>query len=112
MKDDGAREVGERSRCLLLGVSGVDHDCLPELGRELELAREEIALALARRVVAEEVEAGLADRDRALVGEQSAQFVEPLGVVVGRLVRVDAEGRPDAVAVPRDLERRPAGVEP
>src|SRR5207237_1272082 len=54
----------------------------------------------------------LADRDRALVCEQLAQFVEALRVRLGGLVRMNAERCPDTVLAPRDRERLPAGIQP
>ena len=89
----------------------MDDDGLAELGGQLELALEELALAVVRRVVAVEVEAGLADRDRALVGEQLAQLVEPRRVGLGGLVRMDPERCEDAVVPLGDRERLAAGVE-
>ena len=70
----------------------MDHDRLAELVGERELPVEQPALRVVRRVVAEVVEAGLADRDRPVVREQLAQLVEAARVVVAAgLVRVDAE---------------------
>ena len=76
-----------------------------ELGRELELRLEQAPLVVARGVLAEVVEAGLADRDGALVCEQLAQLVEAVGVGLVRVVRMDAEARVDAVVLLGERER-------
>ena len=73
----------------------MNDDGLAELGRKLQLALEERALTVVRRVVPVEVEPGLADRDHALVAEQLAELVETPRVFVGGLVRVDPEGGED-----------------
>jgi len=82
-----------------------------ELTRQLELVGEELALPVARRVVAVEVEAGLADGDRALVGEQLAELVEAVRIFVGSLVRMDAERGPDSWVRVGDRERLAAGLD-
>src|SRR5947207_2003434 len=88
---------GERSERVHVGGTGVDHDRLPELLRELELLREKTPLCVARRVVAEPVEARLADGDRFRVREQLAQRADVLVRRVARLVRMKPENREDAV---------------
>src|SRR4051812_8682826 len=83
----------------------VDHDRLPELGGELELGSEEAMLVVSRRVVAKEVEPGLAHPDGLRMREQLAQRSE---IVFGgrpRVVRVDAEDREYPVVPLRELER-------
>ena len=69
----------------------MDHDRLAELGCELELRVEEAALGVAGRVVAEVVEARLADGDGPRMREELAQLVEPSGFGAAGLVRMDAE---------------------
>ena len=71
MHDDRAVEAGEDVGRVGVRVARVDDDGLAELGRELELRLEEAALPVARRVVAEVVEAGLPDCDRSVVLEQA-----------------------------------------
>ena len=90
----------------------MDDNRLPELCGQLELAFEELALPFVRRVVAVEVEAGLADRDGALVAEQLAQLVEPGRLGISRLMRVDSEGRENPLVARGDGEALAAGVEP
>ena len=68
-----ASEPRER---VVVGGARVDHDRLAELARERELRLEQPLLRVVRRVVAEVVEAGLADGDRLRVGEQRAELVE------------------------------------
>src|SRR5204862_737016 len=74
-----------------------------ELGGEGELALEQHALRLARRVVAEVVEAGLADRDRTVVAEQAPQLAEICGRA--RFVWMDAEAGIDPFVSGRQRER-------
>ena len=95
MEDDGAAEALECGRDLLLRRAAVDDNRRPQPGGKLELPLEDLALPVARRVVAIEVEADLADRDGMLVSEELSQLVEPVCVVVCRLVRVDPERRRD-----------------
>ena len=91
------RVAGERGERVVVGGARVDDDGLPELGRELELLREEPLLRVARRVVAEPVEARLADRDRLRMREELAQRVDVVLGRVARLVRMETEDREDAV---------------
>ena len=65
-----------------------------------------------RREAADRVEAGLADRDRLRMREQLAKLVEPLGLRLRRLMRVDAERRVDAVVALGDRERSAARLDP
>ena len=83
----------------------MDHGRLPELGRERQLPLEQVELPVVGRVVAVEVEPGLADGDRARVREALAELVEPLGVVAARSVWMDAEDRPDPVVPVGELQR-------
>ena len=69
---------------------------------------EEPPLVVGRRVVAEPVEPGLADRDRLRMREQLAQRGEIVRRRRPRLVRVDAEDREDAVVPLGELERAAA----
>src|SRR5689334_1875457 len=82
---------------LVVGSARVDHDRLARLSCEVELRLEEPALRIARRVVPEEVEPGLADGDRLRVVEQRTQLADALGLDPAGLVRVDAERRVDAL---------------
>ena len=61
MQDDRSREGLERGGGLLVGRAGVDDDRLVQLGGQLELASEQVALPVVRLVVVVEVVAGLAD---------------------------------------------------
>ena len=90
---------------VLVGVAGVDDDRLAELGGDLELRFEEALLVVVRGVLAEVVEARLADRDRARVAEQVAKLVEAVRVGLVRVVRVDAEDGVDAVVLLGERER-------
>src|SRR5205085_5441257 len=99
-----AVEAFQRGNRVLVCRSGVDHRRLAELPGERELALEEHALRVPRGVVAEVVEAGLADRDRTLVREQAPELVE-IGLRTG-LVRVDPETGVDAVVRLGERERR------
>ena len=105
VEHDGAVGAEQRGEGVVVGVARVDHDRLAELGRDLELGFEEAALVVVRRVLAEVVEAGLADRDGARVREQVAQLVEPVRVGLVGVVRVDAESGVDAVVLLGKRER-------
>jgi hypothetical protein len=89
-----------------VGGAGVDDDGQFELGCERELGLEEPPLLVLPFGAVVVVEACLADRDGAVVGQQLAQLADP--VCLGRpgLVRVDAERGVDDVAV-GERERRP-----
>ena len=76
MQDDGAVEAAECLRGLLVGRTAVDHDGLLQLARELELTVEEGELRLVLCVVPEEVQARLAQRNRAVVAEELARMEE------------------------------------
>ena len=76
MQDDRAGERLERSRSLLVGLTVVDHDGELELIRELELCVEQLPLLDRRRVPANRVEPGLADRDHLRMAEKLAKLVE------------------------------------
>ena len=112
MEDDLPLEPGEHRGRLGVGGAGMDDDGLAEVVGERELALEQVELAIARGVVAVEVEAGLAHGDRPRVCEELAQLVEALRIVAARRVGMDAEDRPDAL-VPvgerrgRSARRRP-----
>ena len=90
MQDDGAGESCERVESRAVGRPGVDDDGLAELGSQRKLGLEEAQLRVVRRVVAEVVEPGLADSDRAVVAEQLTEFVEALRVGGPRVVGMDA----------------------
>ena len=119
VEDDAAVEAVERGERVGVGGARVDHDGLRRLDGDREHAREEVALRVARRVVAEPVEPRLADGDRLRVGEQRAHLGDVGVGRVARLVRVDAEDREDAVVRVGELERaaaaggsRPDGEDP
>ena len=97
VQDDGARERLSAAAVSSEAARVWTTTGLPSSAASSSCALEELALAVVRRVVAVEVEPGLADGDRALVGEQLTQLVEPGRVGLGRLVRVDAERGEDAV---------------
>ena len=86
----------------------MDDDRLPQLGRQLELRGEQGPLALARRVVAVIIEPGLPHRDDTIATEQISELVEPPGLGIRGLVRMDAQRGEDALVPFRDLERGPA----
>ncbi len=71
----------------------MDHERLARLARERDLRGERALLVRARRAVAVEVEAGLADRDAALVRGQRAQLGQVGVVEARRVVRVAADRR-------------------
>ena len=89
----------------------MDHDGLAELVGERELRLEQPLLRVVRRVVAEVVEPGLADRDGALGREQLAELVEPVSVLAAGVVGMDAERRVDAVVALGELERLPRALD-
>ena len=70
MQDDGPAERLERGRGLVRRRARMHDDGLAEVGSQLELPLEELALAVVRRVVAVEVETGFADGDGTLVAEE------------------------------------------
>jgi len=103
VKDHDAVVLDQTSQRVGVGGSCVDHDRLSDVVCECELRLEQPLLRVVRGVVAEVVEAGLADRNRARVLQELAQLVE-----VGRrtgLVRMDPEGRVDALVRLGELER-------
>ena len=81
---------------VLVGRACVHDDRLAELVGEPELPLEEAELGVVRRVVAEVIEAGLADGNGSLVREEVAQLTEPLGLVAPGFMRMNAERREDA----------------
>ena len=103
--------AGEGIRRLRVGFPVVDDDRLADPGRELELSREQLPLPLVRRPVAIEVEAGLADSDRALVTEELRQFGETFSLLATRLVRMDPERGEDTALALRDRKRRSARID-
>src|SRR5207244_2136970 len=99
------RPVPEDRKGVLLRLTGVDDDGQLQTPRKVDLRLERASLILARREVAEVVEAGLADRAHALVARRpldrlDASVVEPLG-----LVRVAADDREDLLVGIRRRER-------
>ena len=97
-----------------VGVGGarVDHGGLAGLGGEREEPLEEPSLRVVRRVVAEVVEAGLADCDRLRMVEQPADLGDGVLVGLGRRMRVDAEDREDAVVARRRARARRGSPRP
>ena len=93
---------------VVVGRARVDDDRLAGLACELELRVEQLLLRRVRRVVAEVVEAGLADGDRARDARaaRAARRAQVERRARG-LVRVDAEARVDAVARLGARERAP-----
>ncbi len=77
--------VGELLERRLLGGARVDHERLGRLARKRNLRGEGALLILAWRALAVEIEAGLADREAALVRGERAQF--------GQIGAVEALGR-------------------
>ena len=78
----------------------MDDHRFPELRCELELRREDAALVAARRVVAEEVQSDLSDRDNVRLDQT------PRILTVGCLMRMHACCDVDAGCARRDLARR------
>ena len=93
MQHDGHRARARASGTSRVRVAGVDHERQAQLVGQLDLRGEHSALVVARGVVSVEVEAELAQRDHPRVGQQRAQSVD---VRLGRLVRVPADGGPNA----------------
>jgi len=90
----GARDDGEHP---LVGVAVVDDRRQAGRRGDSELGGEDVLLHVAWGVVVVEVESALPHRDGARMGEESAQaLLVPLGPA-RRLVRMDAEGAPDAL---------------
>src|SRR5204862_3687936 len=109
VQDHGARETGEQRRSVRVGVAVVDHDRLAELCRELELRGEEVSLRFARGPVTVEVEAGLADRDCALLPKKLGELVRPSRLGTAGLVGADAE-RGENAPPPLGARERPAAT--
>ena len=82
----------------------MDHERQPDLVRHLDLGGERPPLGVARRVVAVEVEAALADRDDARTADQVAHDGARVGDLAG-LVRVDADDSPHAREAPGQRHR-------
>ena len=111
MEDHRAVVPEQASAGVVVGRAGVDDDGFAGVGRERELGVEELLLRRRRRVVAEVVETGLADRDRARVREQLLQLVERSEVEARGLVRVDAEDAMDVVGRLGARQRPPGACE-
>jgi hypothetical protein len=78
---------------LVVRVTLVQEQGFADFGRELELRREGVALRIARRVVAEEIEPALAHGDELRSCEQRAQRRRCVRVELGGVVRVHASRR-------------------
>ena len=102
----------EHRRRVGIGVAGVDHDGQSRCRGQLELPLEQRALCVSRREVVEVIEPGLPDRDRARMLDQSAELVEPRRLGSAGLVRVDPDGRVDALLRLGDRKRGPTGFDP
>src|SRR4051794_12273757 len=85
---------------LPLGVAGVDHDRQVELDRDLDLRGEGPSLLVRARVLAVEVEPGLADRPHPLVRTQLEDFRGGRLVEAARLVRVAPDRGEDRLVAP------------
>ena len=96
MQDHRSLKAPQGREGVLVGRACVHDDRLAELVGEPELPLEEAELGVLRRVVAEVIEAGLADGDGSLVREEVAQLTEPLGLVAPGFMRMNAEGGEDA----------------
>ena len=105
VQDHRPVEAGERLDGVVVGGTGVDHDRLAELGRELELRVEQPSLGVSGRVVAEVVETGLADGDGPRMAQELTQLGDPSRLRSAGLVRVHAERGVDAVVPIGELER-------
>ena len=94
---DEARPHGREQRDeLVVRVALMQKDGFPHVGGQLELGRERTPLRVARRVVAKEIEAALADGDERRVAEQRAQRGRRVRVEVGSVVRMHAGRREQA----------------
>ena len=111
MHDDRAVEPGEHGGGVGVRVACMDDDGLAELGRELELRLEEAALPVARRAVAEVIEARLPHCDHSIVLGEVAQLADAIRLRVAGLVRVDAESGEHLLVELGQLERRSARVD-
>ena len=96
MQDHRSLEAAQGRGVVLVGRACVHDHRLAELVGEPELPLEEAELGVVRRVVAEVIEAGLADGNGSLVREEVAQLTEPLGLVAPGFMRMDAERREHA----------------
>src|SRR5205814_8442813 len=106
--DAGDGEAVEKRRSVRVAAAVEDNDRLAELCRELELRGEEVSWRFARGPVTVEVEAGLADRDCALVPKKLGELVRPSRLGTAGLVGVDAERGENAALAFGDRERRAA----
>ena len=97
--------LGEPLDRVVLGRAGVDDQRLAGLVRELDLRGERSLLVRAGRVVAEVVEAGLADRQAFRVLRELLELLRDRVRVAGRLVRVVADRRVDLVVGVRGVQR-------
>src|SRR5919198_2237842 len=111
VENDDAVERGQRTRRFLVCGSRVDDHGLSELMREGELPLEELELSLTRRVVAVEVEPGLAHGDRAFVRQKLAKLWKPRRFLAARLARVYPKRRVYTFVLVREAERRPTRLE-
>ena len=78
VEDDGAVEARERGERVLVGVAGVDHDRLAELGGERELRLEEAPLRRRAGRSRGSSRGRSRRRRRRARGEQRAELVEPV----------------------------------
>src|SRR5690349_11960819 len=89
----------------------MDHDGKLELRRQLQMLAEERSLGGSRRGVAVQLQPRFPGRGRQRIREHGLQLAKAACVLVGCLVRVDAEDTSDAVVLSCDLERRETGVD-
>src|SRR5262249_28225341 len=105
----------EDLRAAVVRLAAVDDDRERSLAREPDLTAEEALLDVPRRLLAVEVESGLADRDDGRLPSTRAEERPDLLPVPFRerrgVVRVQPEAGMDALVPGGDLERRAAASE-
>ena len=93
--------IAEDRERVVLGLARVDDDGEPDPPGEVDLCLERAPLVGARRVVAEVVEAGLADRADRRVGGHPLDALDVSLAEAGGLVRMPSHDREDLVVRPR-----------
>ena len=106
--------IAEDRERVLLGLARVDDDREPDPPGDIDLRLERAPLVGARRVVAEVVEAGLADRADRRIGGHALEALDVSVGEPGGLVRMPSHDREDLLVRPRRLEGalRGGGVDP
>ena len=111
MENDGTLEAFQHRGGLVVGRARVHDDRLAQIGGDRQVPVEQAPLRIARGVIAEEVEPGLADPNRPVVPEERRQLGHSLGFVATGLMGVNSERCEDSVVSLGYGERRAARLD-